>query len=294
MSVASFIASQRADYGVPHVISCRALEVSESWFYKWHQRPPTARQLRRAELDTAVAKVFQASEGRYGSPRVHNELVEAGWTVSEKTVAASMAAQGLVARPKRRYRCLTRPDKAAEPVPDLVRRDFSAGTINEKWCGDLTEIPTDEGKLYLASVLDMASRRIAGFALGDHHDAELARGSLTMAAAIRGGDVKGAIFHSDKGSEFTAAFFAEACTALGVTRSMGRVGSCFDNAVIESWHSTLEFECLSRRPFATKAEARREVARFIDWYNQDRKHSTCGMLSPVAYEAVLAKKADAA
>jgi putative transposase len=156
---------------------------------------------------------------------VHNELVEAGWAVSDKTVAASMAAQGLVARPKRRYRCLTRPGKAAEPVPDLLRRDFSAGTINEKWCGDLTEIPTDEGNLYLASALDMASRRIAGFALGEHHDAELARGSLTMAAAIRGGDVKGVIFHPGKGSELTAAFFAEACTALGATRPIGAYGT---------------------------------------------------------------------
>jgi hypothetical protein len=115
--VASFTASQRAGHGVPHVISCQALEVSESWSYKWHQRPPTARQLRRAELDTAVAKVFEASEGRYGSPRVHNELVEAGWAVSDKTVAASMAAQGLVARPKRRYRCLTRPGKEPSPCP---------------------------------------------------------------------------------------------------------------------------------------------------------------------------------
>jgi putative transposase len=294
VSVASFIASQRADHGVPHALSCRALEVSESWFYKWHERPPTPRQLRRAELDRAVAEVFEASGGRYGSPRAHDELVRTGWKVSEKTVAASMAAQGLVARPKRRYRGLTRPDKAAKPLPDLVKRDFSAKALNQKWCGDLTELPTEEGKLYLASVLDLASRRIAGFAIGEHHDAALAVGSLDMAVAVRGGDVKGVIFHTDKGSEFTASLFALACGDLGVTQSMGRVGSCFDNAAIESWHSTLEFECLRRHRFATKAEARREVARFIDWYNVTRKHSTCGMLSPVGYEALLAKNADAA
>jgi putative transposase len=294
VSVASFIASQRADHGVPHVISCRALEVSASWFYKWHERPPSPRQARRAELDRAVAEVFEASGGRYGSPRAHDQLLELGWKVSEKTVAASMAAQGLVARPKRRYRGLTRPDKAAKPLPDLVKRDFSAKALNEKWCGDLTEVPTDEGKLYLSSVLDLASRRIAGFAIGEHHDAELAVASLDMAAAVRGGDVKGVIFHTDKGSEFTASLFALACRDLGVTQSMGRVGSCFDNAAIESWHSTLEFECLRRRRFATKAEARREVARFIDWYNVARKHSTCGMLPPLHYEAILAKNADAA
>jgi putative transposase len=284
VSVASFIASQRADHGVLHALSCRAMEVSESWFYKWHERPPTARQARRAELDRAVAEVFEASGGRYGSPRAHDELVRTGWKVSEKTVAASMAAQGLVARPKRRYRGLTRPDKAAKPLPDLVKRDFSAKALNQKWCGDLTELPTEEGKLYLASVLDLASRRIAGFAIGEHHDAELAVASLDMAAAVRGGDVKGVIFHTDKGSEFTASLFALACRDLGVTQSMGRVGSCFDNAAIESWHSTLEFECLRRHRFATKAEARREVARFIDWsvqrdpQAQHLRHAlTCGL-----------------
>ena len=142
MSVASFIASQRAEHYVPHAISCRALGLSESWFYKWHDRAPTPRQLRRATLDKAVREAFEASGATYGSPRVRDDLVEAGWSVSEKTVAASMRAQGLVGRPKRRYRCLTRPDKAAQPFPDLVKRDFSAGAINEKWCGDLTEIPT--------------------------------------------------------------------------------------------------------------------------------------------------------
>ena len=202
MSVASFIASQRADNGVPHALSCRALGVSESWFYKWHDRPPTPRQQRRAELDEAVAKVFTASGGRYGSPRVYDSLVEDGWRVSEKTVAASMARQGLVARPRRHPHNLTRPDKAAKPVPDLLKRDFKAAAPDEKWCGDLTELPTDEGKLYLSSVLDLASRRIAGFSIGEHHDARLARSSLLMAAATRGGDVKGVIFHSDYAGVF--------------------------------------------------------------------------------------------
>ena len=291
MSVASFIASQRAGYGVPHALSCKALGVSESWFYKWHDRPATARQLRRAELDQAVAKAFEASGGRYGSPRVHRELVEAGWAVSEKTVAASMARQGLVARPKRRPHNLTRPGKSAEATPDLLGRDFSAGAVDEKWCGDLTEVPTGEGKLYLSSVLDLASRRVPGFAMGEHHDAPLARGSLQMAAAVRGGDVAGVIFHSDKGSEFTAGLFRQACNDLGITQSTGRPGSCFDNAAVEAWHSTLQFECLGRHRFATKAEARREVARFIDWYNRERRHSYCEGKPPVPYEAFLAEKA---
>jgi len=298
MSVASFIASQRAEYGIPHAKCCRFLGLSESWFYKWRDRPPTARQRRREELDAEVKRIFDVSGGNprtYGSPRIHADLLDLGWAVAEKTVADSMVRQGLVARPKRRIRSLTRPDKAAQPLPDLLKRDFSASRPDEKWCGDLTEIPTDEGKLYLASVLDLAARRIAGFAMSEHHDAELATGALLMAAAVRGGDVAGVIFHSDKGSEFTASDFAKACDRLGVTQSMGRVGSCFDTAVIESWHSTLEFELLSRHRFATKAEARRAVARYIDSYNITRRHSSCQMLSPAAYEALLVEQvADAA
>lgn len=294
MSVASFIASQRAEHGIPHATCCRFLGLSESWFYKWNNRLPTPRQRRREELDAEVKRIFEESGGTprtYGSPRVHAELVDGGWHVAEKTVADSMARQGLVARPKRRFRSLTRPDKAAEPLPDLLKRDFSASRPDEKWCGDLTEIPTDEGKLYLASVLDLAARRIPGFAMSEHHDAELATGALQMAVAVRGGDVAGVIFHSDKGSEFSASDYAAACDRLGVTQSMGRVGSCFDTAVIESWHSTLEFELLSRHRFATKTEARRAVARFIDTYNTTRRHSSCRMLSPAAYEALLAQQA---
>ena len=134
-------------------------------------------------------------------------------------------------------------------------------------------------------------RRLPGFAISEHHDAEVAAGALRMAAAIRGGDVRGVIFHSDKGSEFTADLFGEVCDRLGVTQSAGRVGSCFDNAAIESWHSTLEFELLSRRRFATKAEARREVARYIDRYNTTRRHSSCEMKSPIDYEQILAARA---
>jgi putative transposase len=293
MSVASFVASQRAEFGIPHAKCCRFLGLSESWFYKWRDRSPTKRERRRAALDAEVKAIFDDSGGTprtYGSPRIHTELVEGGWTVAEKTVADSMARQGLVARPKRRFRSLTRPDQAADPLPDLVKRDFSASRPDEKWCGDLTEIPTDEGKLFLASVLDLAARRIPGFALGEHHDAELATGALQMAAAVRGGDITGTIFHTDKGSEYSASDFAAACDRLGVTQSMGRVGSCFDNAVVESWHSTLEFELLSRHRFETKAEARRAVARYIDRYNTTRRHSSCEMHSPVDYEQILAAR----
>ncbi len=294
MIVASFIASQRTDHGVPHAAACRALEVPQSTFYKWRDRPPTPRQTHRARLDRAVKESFDDSggtPGTYGSPRVFEDLIEDGWEVSVNTVASSMARQGLQGRsPKRKRRSLTRPDKAAAPIPDLLRRDFGAKAINEKWCGDLTEIPTNEGKLYLATVEDLASRRLPGFAIGSHHDAALARAALCMAAAVRGGDISGVIFHTDKGGEYTGGIFAETCDALGVVQSMGRVGSALDNAPAESFNSTLEWELLSRRHFVTKAQARTEVARFIDRYNHQRRHSSCEMKPPVVYEQILADR----
>jgi transposase InsO family protein len=155
----------------------------------------------------------------------------------------------------------------------------------------MAEVPTDEGKLYLAHVEDLASRRIPGFALSEHHDADVAVAALQMGAAVRGGDVTGVIFHSDHGSEYTADLFEKACRRLGVTQSMGRVGSCFDNAASESFHSTLEFELLRKRRFATKAEARVAVAGYIDRYNRLRRHSTCEMKSPIEFEAILATRA---
>jgi transposase InsO family protein len=171
-----------------------------------------------------------------------------------------------------------------------VKRDFPAAGINRKWYGDGTEIPTGEGKLYLDSVLDMGSRRILGHALGEHHDADLAYGALAMAAAVRGGRTAGVIFHSDQGSEYTAARFRSACGRLGVRQSMGRPGSALDNAVIESWHSTLEWELRSLRKFATRAEARAAIAAWIEDYNHERRHSALGMRSPVDYERSLPGK----
>ncbi|MEU7998153.1 IS3 family transposase [Micromonospora sp. NPDC049060] len=173
--------------------------MSESWFYKWRDRRPTPRQDRRTRLTDAVRRVFDASGGTYGSPRVGDELREQGWRVSDNTIAALMAELGLVARAKRR-RGLTRQGKrpAAE---DLVKRQFTAPAPDVAWCGDMTEIVTQEGKLYLATVIDLYSRRILGYAMGDRHDAGLVVAALNMAAVTRGGDVAGVIFHSDRGSE---------------------------------------------------------------------------------------------
>jgi putative transposase len=290
MTVASFVAAQRTEHGVPHAVSCRALDVSESWFYKWLDRQPSPRQVRRAEIDAKVKAIFDSSGGTYGSPRVYDELRDGGERVSKKTVEASMARQGLVARPGPRRRCwLTRQAKGADPFPDLLHRNFNAEAINQKWSGDLTEIPTDEGKLYLAAVEDLASRRVPGFAMGERHDAELAAAAIKMAVAVRGGDVKGVIFHTDRGSEYTAGDFAKVCERFGITQSMGRVGSALDNAASESFFSTLEFECLRKHHFATKAQARWVVANWIDgFYNRVRRHSFCDQRSPVEFELLLA------
>ena len=291
--MAGFIASQREQHGVAQAVSCRALGVSQSWFYKWKAGELPPRAARRERLKAEVARLFAKREGKDGAPRITSALREAGWRVSENTVAGLMREQGLAARPGRKGRKgTTRPGKGRWRAPDLVGRKFAAGGINRRWYGDGTEIPTGEGRLYLDSVLDMASRRILGHALGGHHDAELACGALAMAVAVRGGsaNVAGVVFHSDQGSEYTSARFQGACERTGVRQSMGRPGSALDNAVIESWHSTLEWELRSLRTFATKAEAGAAVAAWIEDYNHERRHSALGMMSPVDYERSLAGK----
>jgi transposase InsO family protein len=284
--VAALIAAQRAD-GIPHAVACRALGVSRSWFYKHKDGRLPPRAQRRERLKTEIARLFALHDGKYGSPRIAADLRDAGWRVSQNTVAALMREQHLAARRKKKRKGTTRPGKGRWRAPDLVRRDFPATQINTKWYGDGTEIPTGEGKLYLASVLDMASRRILGFALGEHHDAQLAYGALTMAVAVRGGQVPGVILHTDQGSEYTAGTIRAACGRLGIRQSMGRPGSALDNAVIESWHSTLEFELRALEHFETKAQARARVAAWIDDYNRHRRHSALAMLSPVNYEKAL-------
>jgi putative transposase len=285
VSLAALIAAQRVEYGIPHTVSCRALGVSQAWFYKWRRGDGSLRRRRRAALAAMIAYLFQAHRGTYGSPRITADLRAMGWRVSTNTVARLMAEQGLLARQKRRRRSTTRPDRSARKAPDALKRDFTPpATPNARWVGDLTEIPTDQGKLHLAAILDLHSRRCVGFAMGAHHDAELARAALCVAIAIRGGSVAGVIFHTDQGSEYTGQLFAQACHGAGVTQSMGRTGSALDNAAAESFNSTLEFELLSRRHFATREQARRAVAAWIDEYNTVRRHSTNDMLSPVDYE----------
>jgi putative transposase len=199
-----------------------------------------------------------------------------------------MAEQHLAARPKRKRKATTRPGKGRWRAPDQVKRDFSAAKLNRTWYGDGTEIGTGEGKLHLVSVMDAASRRILGFTLSERHNAQSAYGALAMALAVRGGQVPGVVFHTDQGSEYTARAFRAACERLGISQSMGRPGSALDNAVIEYWHSTLEFELRRLEHFATRSAARAKVSAWIEDYNTNRRHSACQMMSPVRYEQALA------
>jgi transposase InsO family protein len=297
VSVARFIADQRTNYRVPVAVCCAILGLSIGWFYKWVKAPVTGQTRRRRELDVMVAEMFDASGRTYGSPRIHRDLLEAGWRVGENTVADSMRRQGMFGRKPKRHRGLTTQDKQAPTFPDLLRRDFSAAAPNVKWCGDMTEIPTGEGKLYLATVLDLFSRRLLACPMSEHPNAVLAADAIKIAAASRGGreQIGGVIFHTDRGSTYTARDFTALCTRLGVRQSMGRVGSCFDNAAAESFFSTLEHEVLSRHTFATKAEARAVVLAWChQFYNTRRRHSSAAMLAPAEFEKITADQPAAA
>ena len=316
MSVARFIADQRTVYRVPHIVVCALLGVSLAWFYKWATRAAgpgatsglhTARSRRRDTIDRAVAVAFKKARGLHGSPRLHADLREDGWTVSEKTVADSMRRQGLIARRIKRRNGLTRQDKTKPVFPDLLKRDFTADGPNAKWVGDMTEIPTGRDgkgpKLYLATVIDLYSRRLLGAATSRHPDAELACSAIKMAVAARGGkdaiwrenEAERVIFHTDRGSTYTANAFTQLCRQIGIRQSMGRVGSCFDNAAAEAFFSSMEWEVLSRHKFTTVDQARAVV---LDWcygfYNHDRRHSSAAMMSPINYENTAAPNREAA
>jgi transposase InsO family protein len=226
--VAALIAAQRDEHQIPHATACRALGVSRSWSCKRKDHALTPRAARRQALAAGVRRLFAAHRGTYGSPRITADLRDAGWTVSENTVAAVMRELGLAARRKKKRRATTRRGKGRWRAADLVKRDFPAQKINTRWYGDGTEIKTGEGKLYLASVLDMASRRVLGFALGEHHDAQLAYGALAMAVAVRGGQAPGVIFHSDRGSEGGFNRSSQHCLSdrsQGTRRELRRVSS---------------------------------------------------------------------
>jgi putative transposase len=294
--VTAAIETERTAHHIPVATSCRALEVSESWFYKHRSRLPTPTQARRAELDAAVTAAFDASDGTDGSPRIHAELIERPeWArLSVNTVAGRMRVLGLYAKRRRRRRSLTRPDPQAPKFANLIKRDFNPPAPNLTWCGDITEIVTWEGKLYLATVIDLFSRRLIGWAVADHCKATLVCDAMKMAIAARGGTVAGVIMHTDRGSQYTSNAFVGLCRRNRVRQSMSRSGSCLDNAAGESFFASLKTELVYRVVVATKASGRRQLVVWFDRYNRVRRHSHCGYRAPITYETMSASRADAA
>ena len=289
MSRYRYIVAEKADY--PVRLLCRVLEVSPSGFYDWQGRGPSERERADRVLLGWVRAIHGQSRGTYGVPRVHAELrQEHGLQVGRKRVERLMRSASLAGSRRRRRRGLTKQDLQATPAPDLVGRDFSAASSEKpaapgaRMVGDITYLATGQGWLYLADALDLATRSVLGYAMADHMRASLVVDALRMAAG-RIVLPEGAIFHSDRGSQYTSSLFAQACAELGVSRSMGRTGSCFDNAAAESFWATLKRE-LGRCWWPTRAEARRAVFEYITvFYNRQRRHSAIGYRTP--HEALL-------
>ena len=265
---------------------CRVLEVSRSGYYAWLKREPPARAKANAQLLEAVREIHDESDGTYGAPRVHAELVERpqGPKASLNRVARVMRTAGLQGVSPRKWARTTVRDEQARPAPDLVNRDFTATGPDQLWVADITYVPTWAGFLYLAVVLDVWSRRIVGWAMATHLRAELVIQALDMAWVQR--MPKDVIHHSDQGSQYTSFAFGRRCTLMGVRPSMGSVGDAYDNAMCESFFGTLEAELLDRYTFRTPVEARSAVFRYIEgWYNPKRRHSALGYQSPANFEA---------
>jgi putative transposase len=274
--------------GFPVAAACKAAGVTRSAYYAWTTRAAQGAAERHREEVRLVAEirdVHAGSRGTYGAPRIHAELRRRGWRVNHKRVERLMRTHGIVGHRPRRRRSLTRPDTTAAPVPDLLGRLFDPDQPDVAWCGDVTWIPTEEGWLYLASVIDLASRRLLGWSMGTRHDAQLVCDALQAAVSTRGHRwMPDTIFHTDRGSEYTSGACVAACARLGLRRSMSRTGSCLDNAVAESWFASLKVELVDRARYRTRAEARTAIFAWIAWYNQFRLHSTNGYLSPVEWE----------
>jgi transposase InsO family protein len=269
---------------------CRVLEIAVSAFYAYRKRPLCWRAIIDDVLMAHVRIAFAESGETYGAPRVLQELREEGLPTSQKRVARLMRTAGLVARPRRRTRVVTTDSTHAEPIaPNVLGRAFDVNgvAINRVWIGDITHIPTREGALYLATVLDLGSRRCVGWAIRETMEVELVLSALRMACAARQ-PAPGLVFHSDRGSQYASAEYRRALAAHGMTASMSGKGDCYDNAVAESFFATLEFELLRKHDWTTPEEARGALFWYIEaWYNRKRRHSTLGYVSPAAYEAAL-------
>jgi putative transposase len=281
-AIFGFVSANHERY--PVSVMCRLLQVSSSGFHAWRDRPMSNRARKDVQLSALIRAIYEYSHRTYGAPRIHIELRETyGVRVGCKRVERLMRRAGLQGVQKRRFRCTTRSGAPERFAPDLVQRHFTAQRPNALWLADVTYVPTAEGFLYLAAVLDVFSRYVVGWAMEAHLGSRLVLAALQMAYAQR--CPQDVVHHSDHGSEYTAIAFSGRCRELGVRLSMGSVGDCFDNAMMESFFSSLEAEVLDRNQFQTREEARTAIFSWLEgWYNASRRHSGIGYLSPRVFE----------
>ena len=285
MSVYPFIEAEKVEHRNV-AKACELMEVSRSAFYDWVQHQPSHREVSDAELGERIDKIHVKSRGTYGAPRVHAQLRRDGMHVARKRVARIMTAHGLAGRRTRRWKRTTIADPDDQAAVDLIKRHFGPGTVecDRVYVGDITYLRTWEGWAYLATVIDLASRRVVGWAIADHMEASLVCDALNMAIAARR-PAPGWIFGSDRGSQYTSTEFRALLKAQHGVQSLSRKGQCWDNAVGESWFATLKEELIHRQSWATNARVRRAVIAFIEiFYNHQRLHSSLGYLTPVEFE----------
>ncbi len=274
--------ANQADFPVRTM--CRVLGVSVSGFYAWQARPPSQRSITNAVMTERIRQIHKDSYESYGMPRVRAELIEQGVCISRQRVARLMRTAGIRGISRRRgFTVTTRRDKRDSPAHDLVKRQFRASGPNQLWVADMTYVPTWTGFLYLAVVIDVWSRRVVGWSMGERMTAELVLSALNMALTQR--KPQDVIHHSDQGSQYTSLAFGERCRQVGVRPSMGTVGDAYDNAMAESFFASLEAELIERHSFESKAQARMAVFTWIEgWYNSRRRHSGLSYLSPLNFE----------
>ena len=278
----AFIAAEKATF--PVRLLCRVLHVSRAGFYAWQTRPPAARGRADDRLGLEIAAIHAESRQRYGSPRIHAELVDRGCCTSRKRVARLMRVRGLAARRRRRFRVTTQSRHPFPVAPNILARQFERAKPDQAWVTDITYIPTGEGWLYLAVILDLSSRFAVGWAMSARITDDLTRDALAMALARRR-PPQGLLHHSDRGSQYASRDYQEALAQHGIVCSMSRRGDCWDNAVAESFFATLKVELVHDATWATRAMARTELFEYLElFYNGQRRHSALGYLSPRAFE----------
>jgi putative transposase len=281
-----WVVARKAE-GFPITAACKVAWVSTTAFNDWRRRDAagqSAAEREEAELVEVIREIHAETDGTYGEPRMTPELRDRGWEVNHKRVERLMRRHGIVGVHKPAKVRTTIPAEDAPPLPDLVGRRFAPGKPDVTWCGDITYIPTGEGWLYLASVLDLGSRRFLGYSMADHMRTELVADALGMAAGTRGGSTEGIIFHGDRGSQYMSGEYRDLIAEIGMIQSVGRTGVCWDNSVSEAAWSSLKRELVHRYRFPDRATARRAIFAWINRYNSRRRHSSLGYIAPIEWE----------